>query len=100
LEPASGFCARTTDNSYDFDNLREMYSSGASISDCAAGCDADAECVAFDYGSVEGYCYAYKADPLAAYVGSGTNEDWSCYTQVSIPSDCGAVYQETADIAV
>jgi hypothetical protein len=37
-----------------------MYSEGASVSDCAAGCDEDETCVAFDFGSENGYCYAYK----------------------------------------
>jgi hypothetical protein len=64
-----------------------MYSEGASVSDCAAGCDADEECVAFDYGSEDGYCYKYKADPLADYVGSG-DSDWSCYKPISFHEDC------------
>jgi hypothetical protein len=66
-----------------------MYSEGASVEDCAAGCDADETCVAFDYDSVDGYCYAYKADTLASYVGSG-DSDWSCYQKIVIPEDCSS----------
>jgi hypothetical protein len=64
-----------------------MHSEGASIHDCASSCDADETCVAFDYDSGDGYCYAYKADPLASYVGSG-DANWSCYHKISVPEGC------------
>jgi hypothetical protein len=63
-----------------------MYESGASVSQCAASCDADETCVAFDYGPT-GLCYAYKMDTLADYVGSGV-EGWSCYHKIAIHEDC------------
>jgi hypothetical protein len=68
-----------------------MYSEGASVSQCAEACDADETCVAFDFGSEDGYCYAYKADPLAAYVASGDPE-WSCYNKIAMHEDCDASF--------
>lgn len=77
LQSTPGYCGRSTDGFYDPDNLTTMYESGASVQDCAAGCDADETCVAFDY-SPDGYCYAYKQDPLADYVGQSdaSTQDW------------------------
>jgi hypothetical protein len=51
-----------------------MYETSDSVYQCAIACNADEECVAFDY-SPDGFCYAYKQDPLADYVGSGSG-DW------------------------
>jgi hypothetical protein len=42
-------------------------------------------------------CYAYKEDALAPYVGSGTDNDWSCYTYMSMPAECDPIYQSTVD---
>jgi hypothetical protein len=83
-----GYCVRSTDNDYDNSNLTTMFSEGASIAECAAACDADETCVAFDHGP-DGYCYAYKMDPLADYVGSG-DEDWECYHKIVIPTFCNS----------
>jgi hypothetical protein len=77
---------RSTDNEYDFDNLTELLETSTSPGQCADACDADETCVAFDYDS-NGYCYAYKLDPLASYVGSG-DSDYSCYHKIIIPEDC------------
>jgi hypothetical protein len=74
LQSIPGFCVRSTDGQYTNDNLTEMYSEGASITECALGCNADETCVAFDYGPT-GLCYAYKQDTLADYVGS-EEEGW------------------------
>lgn len=71
-----------------------MYETSDSVQACAEACDADTECVAFDYGP-EGYCYAYKHDPLAPYVGNGSDADWSCYHKISIPTDCDASHVTT-----
>jgi hypothetical protein len=57
---------------------------------CADACDADETCVAFDYDS-DGYCNAYKSDPLADYIGSG-DSDWSCYRKIEIPASCDSSY--------
>jgi hypothetical protein len=91
-----GFCVRSTDNEYDSDNLTRMYETSDSVYQCAVACNADETCVAFDYQTSTGYCYGYKQDPLASYVGSVTN-DWSCYTHVRIPDTCSSIYQETID---
>jgi hypothetical protein len=85
---------RSTDNDYDNDNLTTMYETSDSVQACAEACDADTECVAFDYGP-EGYCYAYKHDPLAPYVGNGSDADWSCYHKISIPTGCDASHVTT-----
>jgi hypothetical protein len=90
-ESQDGYCVRSTDNDYDTSNLTTIFSEGASESDCAAGCDADETCVAFDFGSEDGYCYAYKADPLAEYVGSG-DANWSCYKKIMIPEGCDTTF--------
>jgi hypothetical protein len=52
-----------------------MYEEGASVAQCAISCNDDETCVAFDYNAEDGFCYAYKQDPLADYVGSGA-ESW------------------------
>lgn len=72
---------------YTLSNLTPMYEEGASVEDCANACNADETCYAFDFGSEEGYCYAYKQDTLAEYVGSGT-EGWSCYHRIVLPGYC------------
>jgi hypothetical protein len=72
-----------------------MYSEGASVQQCAQACNADETCVAFDHGP-DGYCYGYKQDPLASYVGQG-DEDWQCYTHLSIPATCSSIYQDAVD---
>jgi hypothetical protein len=96
-QSTTGYCVRSTDNANDFDNMTEMYETSESVYDCAVSCNADPTCVAFDYETSSGFCYAYKSDPLASYVGNGDPE-WSCYTHISIPSDCGSIYQETVAI--
>jgi hypothetical protein len=67
-----------------------MFSEGASITECAAACDADETCVAFDHGPT-GYCYAYKQDPLADYVGNGDG-DWECYKKIAMHEDCDSSF--------
>jgi hypothetical protein len=74
-----------------------MYEEGASVAQCAISCNDDEECVAFDYNAEDGFCYAYKQDPLADYVGSGA-ESWQCYTHTSIPDSCSPVYQGAVDV--
>jgi hypothetical protein len=98
-QEANGNCARSTDLDYDFDNLTEMYETSDSVYQCAVACNQDETCVAFDYQTGSGYCYAYKEDPLASYVGSGTvtQSDWNCYTYFSITADCDSIYQETVN---
>jgi len=53
-------------------------------------------CVAFDFS--DGFCYAYKKDPLADYIGSGDDDSFSCYTRDSLPDGCDTIYQETLDV--
>jgi hypothetical protein len=55
-----GFCVRTTDNDYDVALLSTMTQSGESVYECALACNADEDCVAFNYESATGNCDSYK----------------------------------------
>jgi hypothetical protein len=74
-----------------------MLETSESVYQCAVSCNNDETCVAFDYETSTGYCYAYKEDPAAPYVGSGNDSDWSCYTHMSMPAECDPIYQSTVD---
>lgn len=76
MQPIAGSCVRSSDNEYNFDNLTTLYETSMSVYQCAVACNADETCVAFDYRSTDGYCYAYAEDPEAPYVGKGTDPDW------------------------
>jgi len=98
-QPLNGYCVRSTDGSYEDENLIDLYDTSDSVYQCVLACNAEPTCVAFDYDSTTGFCYGYKtdADPLASYVGSGTDSDWTCYTHISIPITCDSIYQDTVD---
>lgn len=95
-----GYCVRTTDNEYDFANLSTMIQSSGSVYECALACNADEDCVAFDYERASGNCDSYKQDTLAAYQGNG-NENFECYTRISMPEYCPyEMFQGTVDVIV
>jgi hypothetical protein len=48
-----------------------MLNTSESVYECAAACNADEECIAFDYRLNDGECYYFKYDPVAPYVGNG-----------------------------
>jgi hypothetical protein len=86
----TGYCVRRSDNEYDSSNLTTLFASSDSIQQCIDACNEDEECVSIDYGP-EGYCYSYKMDLQADYVGNG-DADWSCYHKIVIPTGCNSSY--------
>jgi hypothetical protein len=71
LQPTQGYCVRSSDNDYDTDLSNVMLNTSESVYECAAACNADEECIAFDYRLNDGECYYFKYDPVAPYVGNG-----------------------------
>lgn len=77
-----------------------MIQSAGSVYECALACNADEDCVAFDYEISSGNCDSYKQDPLAPYQGNG-NQNFECYTRVSIPEYCPYdMFQGTVEVIV